>query len=143
MRRRDLVGLIGAVALPLVARAQQPKSMPVIGYVSGGSESFYTTILPSFREGLGESGYVDGKNVTIEYRWAEGHYDRLPVMAAELVGRKVDLIVAGGGDEASRSAKKATPTIPIVFSTGGDPVADGRVASLARPGRNLTVRSAL
>ena len=95
MRRRDLVGLIGAIALPLRAGAQQPNSMPVIGYLSGGSASFYTTILPAFHEGLGESSYVEGKNVAVEYRWAEGHYDRLPAMAAELVGRKVDLIVAG------------------------------------------------
>jgi putative tryptophan/tyrosine transport system substrate-binding protein len=138
--RRDLMALLGgaAVASPLVARAQQPKTMPVIGYLSGGSASFYTTILPSFHEGLSETGYVEGKNVAIEYRWAEGQYDRLPAMAAELVSRKVDLIVAGGGDKASRSAKNATATIPIVFSSGGDPVADGRVASLARPGGNLT-----
>src|SRR5207248_7142494 len=81
---------------------------------------------------------LEGKNVAIEYRWAESHYDRLPVMAAELIGRKVDLIVAGGSDEASRSAKKVTTTVPVVFSSGGDPVADGRVASLARPGGNLT-----
>ena len=138
MRRREFVGLIGTLALSLPVRAQQLKSVPAIGYLSGGSASFYTTILPSFHEGLGENGYVDGKNVAIEYRWAEGHYDRLPGMAAELVGRKVDLIVAVGGDEASRAAKKATTTIPIVFSSGGDPVADGRVASLARPGGNLT-----
>ena len=137
--RRDLMALLGgvAVASPLAARAQL-KAMPVIGYLSGGSASFYTTILPSFHEGLSQTGYVEGKNVAIEYRWAEGHYDRLPAMAAELISRKVDLIVAGGGDEASRSAKNATATIPIVFSSGGDPVADGRVASLARPGGNLT-----
>ena len=138
MRRRDLLVLAGtAVLLPRTGTAQQRK-MSVIGYLSGGSASFYATILPSFREGLGESGYVEGKNVAIEYRWAEGHYDRLPAMAAELVDRKVDLIVAGGGDEASRSAKQATAVIPIVFSSGGDPVADGRVVSLARPGGNLT-----
>jgi putative ABC transport system substrate-binding protein len=137
MRRRDFItALAGAVASPLAGRAE--KAMPVIGYLSGGSANFYTTILPSFHEGLSESGYIEGKNVAIEYRWAEGRYDRLPEMAAELVSRKVDLIVAGGGDEASRSAKKATATIPIVFSSGGDPVADGRVASLARPGGNLT-----
>jgi putative tryptophan/tyrosine transport system substrate-binding protein len=139
MQRRHFVGLLGgAASWPLAARAQQPKTMPVIGYLSGGSASFYRTILPSFHEGLGEAGYVEGKNVAVEYRWAEGHYDRLPTMAAELTSRKVDLIVAGGGDEASRSAKNATATIPIVFSSGGDPVADGRVFSLARPGGNLT-----
>jgi putative ABC transport system substrate-binding protein len=139
MQRRCFISLLGgAASWPLAARAQQPKTMPVIGYLSGGSAGFYTTILPSFHEGLGEAGYVEGKNVAVEYRWAEGHYDRLPAMAAELTSRKVDLIVAGGGDEASRSAKNATTTIPIVFSSGGDPVADGRVASLARPGGNLT-----
>lgn len=138
MRRRRAIALLGGAALwPLAADAQH-KPIPVIGYLSGGSESFYKTILPAFHEGLGETGYVEGKNVAVEYRWAEGHYDRLSAMAAELVGRKVDLIVAGGGDQASRSAKKATTIIPIVFSSGGDPVADGRVASLARPGGNLT-----
>jgi putative ABC transport system substrate-binding protein len=138
MKRRDLLlGLGGVIVAPFVARAQQ-KPMSVVGYLSGGSASFYTTILPSFRDGLGENGYVEGKNIAIEYRWAEGQYERLPAMATELLDRKVDLIVACGGDEASRAAKKATTTIPIVFSSGGDPVADGRVASLARPGGNLT-----
>ncbi len=138
MRRRDLIlGLGGAFAAPFVARAQQ-KAMPVIGYLSGGSASFYEAILPAFREGLRESGYVEGQNVTIEYRWAEGDYDRLPGLAAEFVSRKVDLIAATGGDLASRAAKAATSTIPVVFTAGGDPVADGRVASLARPGGNLT-----
>jgi putative tryptophan/tyrosine transport system substrate-binding protein len=139
MERRYFISLLGgAVGWPLAAQAQQPKTMPVIGYLSGGSASFYRTILPSFHEGLGEAGYIEGKNVAIEYRWAEGHYEHLPAMATELTNRKVDLIVAGGGDEASRSAKNATTSIPIVFSSGGDPVADGRVASLARPGGNLT-----
>jgi putative ABC transport system substrate-binding protein len=139
MRRRELIlGLGGvAVAWPLTARAQQ-KPMPVIGYLSGGAASFYTAILPAFREGLGEHGYVEGENVTIEYRWAEGHYDRLPAFAAELVSRKVDLIAATGGERASLAAKKATSTIPVVFTSGSDPVADGRVTSLARPGGNLT-----
>jgi putative tryptophan/tyrosine transport system substrate-binding protein len=138
MKRRDLILGIGvAVAAPFAARAQQ-KAMPVIGYLSGGSASFYETILPAFHEGLRESGYVAGQNVTIEYRWAEGNYDRLPGWAAEFVSRKVDLIAATGGDLASRAAKAATSTIPVVFSSGGDPVADGRVASLARPGGNLT-----
>jgi putative ABC transport system substrate-binding protein len=139
MRRRDLILTLGAAAaLPVAGRAQQPKKVPVIGYLSGGSARFYTEILPSFRDGLRAAGYVEGRNVAIEYRWAEGHYERLPALAAELVARNVDLIVAGGGDQASRAAKSATATIPVVFSSGSDPVADGRVVSLARPGGNLT-----
>jgi len=138
MRRRRFVTVLGAaVAAPFTTWAQG-KAMPVIGYLSGGSQGFYKTILPSFFEGLREAGYIEGKNVAVEYRWAEGQYDRLPAMAAELVERKVDLLVASGGDEASRAAKQATAAIPIVFSAGGDPVIDGRVASLARPGGNLT-----
>jgi len=139
MRRRHLIlGFGGTIALPWVARAQQAKRMPVIGYLSGGSASFYQTILPSFREGLRQAGYAEGQNVAIEYRWAEGQYDRLPALVAELVERKVDLIVATGGNVSPRTAKAATSTIPIVFSAGADPVAEGLVASLARPGGNLT-----
>jgi putative ABC transport system substrate-binding protein len=138
MHRRNLIlGLGGALIAPGIARAQH-KPIPVIGYLSGGSARFYAAILPAFREGLRESGYVEGQNVTIEYRWAEGDYDRLPIWAAEFVSRNVDLIAATGGDPTSRAAKAATSTIPIVFTAGGDPVADGRVASLARPGGNLT-----
>ena len=138
MRRRELIlGLGGALTAVRAAQAQQ-KRMPVIGYMSGGSASFYTSILPAFRDGLRESGYVEGQNVKIEYRWAEGYYDRLPGFAAEFVERKVDLIMATGGEAASLAAKKATSTIPIVFTSGSDPVADGRVASLAHPGGNLT-----
>src|SRR5437764_994391 len=137
-RRELLIVLSGSAAVwPFAAVAQQ-KAIPLIGYLSGGSASFYAPILPAFQEGLRESGYVEGQNVAIEYRWAEGDYDRLPGWAAEFVGRKVDLIAATGGDPASRAAKAATSTIPIVFTSGGDPVADGRVASLARPGGNLT-----
>lgn len=137
MLRRSLI--IGTLALPIAARAQQAKKkVPVIGYMSGGSASFYAGILPAFLAGLAEAGYVAGKNVTIEYRWAEGHYDRLPAFAAEFVGRKVDLIAATGGNLSPKAAKAATSTIPIVFTAGADPVADGLVASLARPGGNLT-----
>jgi putative ABC transport system substrate-binding protein len=136
MRRREFIGIAGgAAAWPFAARAQQ-KAMPVIGYLSGGSTSFYTTILPSFHEGLAETGYAEGKNVAVEYRWAEGHYDRLPAMAAELASRKVDVIATTGGPPAL-AAKSATSTIPIVFNVG-DPVDLGLVASLAQPGGNLT-----
>jgi len=136
MRRREFIGIAGGAAVwPLAGRAQQPQ-MPVIGYISGGSASFYQSILPAFREGLREQGYIEGQNVTIEYRWAEGDYDRLPAFATEFVSRKVDVIAATG--PSSMTAKAATSTIPIVFTSGSDPVADGRVVSLARPGGNLT-----
>src|SRR5438067_1575316 len=136
MRRREFIGIAGGAAVwPLAGRAQQPQ-MPVIGFISGGSASFYQSILPAFREGLREHGYIEGQNVTIEYRWAEGDYDRLPAFATEFVSRKVDVIAATG--PSSMAAKAATSTIPIVFTSGSDPVADGRVVSLARPGGNLT-----
>jgi LysR family transcriptional regulator, nitrogen assimilation regulatory protein len=140
VNRRELIAVLGAAALvpPPAGHAQQQKAMPVIGYMSGGSESFYRSILPAFREALREQGYIEGQNVTIEYRWAEGDYDRLPAFAAEFVSRKVDVIAATGGEPSSRAAKAATSIIPIVFTSGSDPVADGRVASLARPGGNLT-----
>jgi putative ABC transport system substrate-binding protein len=111
--------------------------MPVIGYLNGGSRGPSNPFVAAFHEGLGEAGYVEGQNLTIEYRWAEGNYDRLPALAAELVGRKVDLIAASGGIASAVAAKTATSTIPIVF-IGGDPVELGLVASLARPGGNLT-----
>jgi putative ABC transport system substrate-binding protein len=139
MRRRDFISLLGggaaAVARPLAVRAQQ-SAMPVIGFLSPGSPGPGGPLLAAFRQGLSETGHIEGQNVTIEYRWVEEH-DRLPAMASDLVSRKVDLILAIS-DAIARTAKDASSTIPVVFFIGGDPVADGLVASLARPGGNLT-----
>jgi ABC-type uncharacterized transport system substrate-binding protein len=137
LNRRDLL-ILGstAIALPLAARAQQ-KTMPGIGYLVTGSRGPNAPLAAAFREGLRETGYVEGQNLAIEYRWAEGHYDRLPALAADLVARNVD-VIAAGGDAAALAAKNASSTIPIVFFGGGDPVAMGLVTSFARPGGNLT-----
>jgi putative ABC transport system substrate-binding protein len=138
VRRRDLLAaLAGTALLPSTLRAQQ-KAIPVIGLLSFAAPDPSAPLLAAFREGLAEIGYIERRNVTIDYRYAEDHYDRLPALAADLVGRKVDLIATAGGIPAARAAKNATSTIPIVFEIGTDPVAEGLVASLARPGGNLT-----
>jgi putative ABC transport system substrate-binding protein len=137
MKRRELMLLLGGatVTWPLAAWAQQ-KKVPVVGFLHSGSAGPVAQFVAAFHQGLSDNGYVEGQNLAIEYRWAEGRYDRLPALAAELVGRQVDLITVVGGPTAL-AAKNATSTIPIVFSAG-DPVGDGLVTSLARPGGNLT-----
>jgi putative ABC transport system substrate-binding protein len=137
MRRRELMLLLGGTMTAGRALRAQQKAMPVIGYLHFGSPGPFAYQAAAFKQGLSETGYVEGQNLAIEYRWAEGMIDRLPALAADLVGRRVDVIVALGPPSA-RAAKNATSTIPIVFSVGSDPVADGLVAGLARPGGNLT-----
>jgi putative ABC transport system substrate-binding protein len=143
IKRRDFITLLGdaAAAWPLAVRAQQSaqqSAMPVIGFVGTGAAAPYELYVASLTNGLKSTGHIVGQNVTIEYRWAEGQYEQLPRMAAELVARKVAVIVAAGGNAPAQAAKSATDTTPIVFISGGDPVRGGLVAHLNRPEGNVT-----
>jgi putative tryptophan/tyrosine transport system substrate-binding protein len=138
LRRRDFIPLLGgAASWPLAARAQQ-SSIPLIGYLGTTSPETFASRLQAFRQGLSETGYFEGRNVAIEYRWAQGQFDRLSGLAAELVGRRPNVLVSAGGNSSALAAKAATTTIPLVVEMGGDPVAMGLVTSLSRPEGNVT-----
>jgi putative ABC transport system substrate-binding protein len=144
VRRREFIALAsGVAAWPVVGRAQVAAKLPVIGYVGAASPEQWAGRLQAFRQGLGEAGYVEGTNVTIEYRWADGHPERLGALAAELVARDITAMVTPGSAPAALAAKQATRTIPVIFETGADPVATGLVSSLNRPGGHLTGVTAL
>lgn len=143
MRRRDFVALVGGAAAWPAARAAHAQTMPVIGYLGSETPERYGSRLSAFREGLGQSGFTEGRTVTIQFRWAEGQYGQLPALAKDLADRQVTAMVAAGGAEVALAAKSATTSIPIVFEMGGDPIALGVVDSLSRPGGNLTGVSSL
>jgi putative tryptophan/tyrosine transport system substrate-binding protein len=140
MKRREFITLLGgaaALSRPQVVHAQQP-AMPVVGYLHSASPEPYAPMLAAFRQGLAEAGYVEGQNVTIQYRWAEGRFELLPALAAELMQGRVDVLVADGGDVSAKAAQGATTSVPTVFTIGGDPTAYGLVRSLGRPEANVT-----
>ena len=138
MRRREFLLVLGSATTAARALRAEQKGPPVVGFLGTASPGPFAPYLAAFHKGLSETGYIEGQNVAIQYRWAEGRYDRLPALAADLVGRKVDVIFAGGGTPSALAAKSATSMIPIVFTGGGDPVAAGLVASFSRPGGNIT-----